>query len=262
MARERYLLHAGEDTIHDPEAEKKAEQAEKTPRGKWGNFWFYHKWHVLIGAAVVLVAAWIIVSTVQTVRPDYTVGLLSQTPYPDTVLDSLAQGLEKYGKDLNGDGKVVVQVAQYTLPAPAASGAGIIASGSGSAAQLNLQQIQVDQTKFVTDISSGTSMIFICDDKSFLQQEKSEKMFAYSDGSTPPANAADYEKMRIALEKCPKLAGMNLSYRNSGTAVNAKLTDVMKNCSISMRCYKGTAVDGKQDSYYSACRALFQKLIS
>ncbi len=25
MARERYLVNAGEDTIHDPEAEKKAE---------------------------------------------------------------------------------------------------------------------------------------------------------------------------------------------------------------------------------------------
>lgn len=263
MARERYLLHAGEDTIHDPDAEKKAEQSDKTPHGKWENFWFYHKWHVLIGAAVILVIVWSIVSSMQTVKPDYTVGLLTQTSYPDTVVDDLASGLEKYGKDVNGDGKVVVEIAQFNLPVGSSSAVTVNpASSDLTQQQQNLQLLQANQAKWITDISSGVSMIFICDDASFRQQEKNTQLFAYLDGSTPPKNVVDYDKTRVALEKCPKFAGMNVSFKSASGSVDVKLTSLMKNCSISLRAYKGTAIDGKEDNYYNASKALFQKLIS
>lgn len=260
MARERYLLHAGEDTIHDPEAEKKAEQSDRTPHGKWDNFWYYHKWHIVLGVAAVLVVVWLTVSTLQTVKPDYTVGMLTQKTYPEAMLDSFSKEIAKYGKDLNGDGKVVVQIVQYSLPVQTSSGADSLSSVSSQ--RQDVQMLQVYQAKFVADLTSGTSMIFITDNESFQHQEKTERMFAYLDGRTPPDNAVDFDNMRIAFEKCPRHAGMNLSYQIDQKPMNQKLTDLMKNYSISLRCYKGTAIDGKQDSYYNASRELFQKLRS
>ena len=264
MAREGYLVHAGEDTIHDPEAEKKAEQAGKTPHGKWENFWFYHKWHVVIGIAVAAVVIGTVVSTVKTVQPDYTVGLITRNSYPEEVTNQLGQTMAKYGVDRNGDGKVVVQVASYVVTPQSASSAGSgSSSGSGTAGQADPQMEMAYRTKLMADVSTGTSMIFVTDDASFLAQEKAgDHIFAYTDGSTPKDSAADYDKMRVSLSKCPKLANLRITYQTTNGSANMKLTDVLKDGSVSLRIYKGSAIEGKQDDYYKASKALFQKLIS
>ena len=49
MARERYLLGAGEDTIHSGVIEL------KTAKDKRANWWFYHKNHLIIGIIMTIV---------------------------------------------------------------------------------------------------------------------------------------------------------------------------------------------------------------
>ncbi len=98
---------------------------------------------------------------------------------------------------------------------------------------------------------------------SFNGQEKSgNHVFAYNDGSTPPDNATDYDKMRVSLSKCPKFANLKVTYQAMTGSANVKLTDILKDGGISLRVYKGSAIEGKQDDYYKASKALFQKLIS
>lgn len=262
MARERYLVNAGEDTIHDPEAEKKAEEAVKTPKGKWNNFWFYHKLHVVIGVVVAAIVITTIVSATRTVQPDYTVGLISQNAYPDSVTTELGQMMSKYGVDRNHDGKVVVQVQMYQIPALSSS-SGTAASSGPAGAQVDPQVAQAYQVKLIGDIQGGTSMIFITDKDSFIRQEKSgDHVFAYNEGTTPPDNATDYDKMRIPLSKCPKFANLKVTYKAMTGSTNVKLTDILKDGGISLRVYKGSAIEGKQDDYYRASKELFQKLIS
>ena len=261
MAREGYLVNAGEDTIHDPEAEKRAEQAVKTPKGKWNNFWFYHKWHVVIGvvAAVIVIAT--VVSSMKTVQPDYTIGLISRNAYPDEVTSQLGQEMAKYGVDRNHDGKVVVQVMMYQIAPPSASSS--LVGSASSAAPVDPQMAEAYQVKMIADIQSGTSMIFLTDADSFTSQEKSgNHIFAYNDGSTPKDSATDYDRMRVPLSKCPKFANLQVSYRTTGDPVKVKLTDILKDGGISLRVYKGSAIEGKQDDYYKASKALFPKLIS
>lgn len=262
MARERYLVNAGEDTIHDPEAEKRAEQSDKTPRGKWENFWFYNKWKVIIGALVLVVVAWSVISSVTTVKADFTVGLLTEKTYPDSVLDALSGEMEKYGKDLNGDGKVVVQVAQFVLPGEASAKTSFSASSDMAQQQQNLQMLQAYQAKWITDMSVGTSMILISDNANFMQQEKTNRIYSYLDGTTPSETATDYDKMRVPLEKCPKLADTMVTLQTGNDSVNVKLSKMMPDCSISIRRYKGTAIAGKADDYYNASMELLKKLIS
>lgn len=264
MARERYLVNAGEDTIHDPEAEKKAEEEVRTKRGKWDNFWYYHKWHVVIGIVVAAVVIGSVVSSLKTVRPDYSVGLISATAYPSDVTDQLGDEIAKYGTDLNHDGKVTVQVNLYQIADQiASSAAGGSGASSAAAPQVDPQMAAAYQVKLAGDISAGTSMIFLTDEKSFLQQEKAgDHIFAYTDGSTPKDGATDYGRMRAPISKCPKLKNLKVTYQTTEGSADVKLTDILKDGALSLRVYQGTGIDGKQDDYYKASKALFLKLIS
>lgn len=271
MAREGYLVNAGEDSIHDPAAEKKAEETDRTPRGKWNNFWYYHKIHVIIGAVAAVFAAFIISSSLHTVHPDYNVAMIVQHYYPDAVTDAIGKEMEKYGKDLNGDGKVVVQVNQYYFPPSDASGgtsggsASVLSSGSAGTGAQNAgdaQMVVANRTKMAGDLSLGTSIIFLTDDASFRSQEiDGSRLFAYLDGSTPKAGAADFDRMRVPAAKT-RLAGVKIRSDDlpSGTAL--RVGDVLPDLSISLRAYYGTSIEGKQKDYYEASKALFRKIVS
>lgn len=239
MARERYLLHAGEETINQAGAEIKADN----PKAKWKNFWYYHKFHVLIGVVVVLVAGFLIHDVTSVVHADYEVGLITQSSYPEDDIQALETELAKYGKDLNSDGKVVVQVNATT-----------VAADSSNAGDPNVQMAGV--VRLDADLSSGTSMIFLTDDASFLDQQKKQQMFSYLDGSVPVENASDFTRMRVALKDCKKLSGLR-----TGSPDGSALLDKL---SISMRVFKGTTLEGKKDKneYYAASKKLFDQVIS
>lgn len=105
MARERYLVGVSEEELRpDPPP------PPPTPKGKWQNFWFYHKWHVVIGVAVLFVAGVLIGQAVSRSDPDYRLAIATDTYISDTAVAMLEQELSAVGKDLNGDGQVLVQV--------------------------------------------------------------------------------------------------------------------------------------------------------
>ncbi len=231
MAREGYLLHAGEDRIHDPKAEKKAD----TPRKKWDNFWYYHKKHVILGVLAAAAAVFFIRDSMGRVQPDYTVGMATQTFYPDEAAEALEKAMEPFGKDLNGDGRVVVQISPYVLPAEGSASSGIADPRAAAAGRM----------KFVADVSAGESAIFITDDATFRQVEAQTGLFAYLDGGTPKKGARDYGRMRALIAQCPKLAGAE---------------GLPRGLSLSLRVFSGPAAEGDRAKDYAAAKELFQKL--
>ena len=242
MAREQYLLHAGEDTIHQPGENKKPE----TPKKKWENFWYYHRLHVLIAVVAAVVAGIMIGQSLQTVKPDYTVGLVTQAVCPSSDTDALQAAMQKYGKDLNGDGKVTVDVVQYTVASAVSGGASSGLSGADPQMQAAMQ------VKLTADLSTGTSMIFLTDDATFRKLQSDDHIFAYLDGSTPKETAADYDRMRVPLAECGAFRGLNLAGTQSSGGTGG--------LGISLRIYKGSAVEGKADAYYRDSKELFDKL--
>lgn len=106
MAREMYLVGVSEDELKPtPKIEP-----PRTPKEKWANFWYHYKWlfwGCLFGAVVLVV---LVVQSATVNRPDYQVLLVSDQAYLDTQLDPLEMSLAKYGKDLDGDGQVEVQI--------------------------------------------------------------------------------------------------------------------------------------------------------
>ena len=94
----------------DVRPEKPLELTKKQRRQNW---WHYHKWHVLIGVAVVLIGAdwgWNILTQV---TPDYQIAYVGSVPLSEGDGASWETQLAAFGMDCNGDGKVVVQLKQY-----------------------------------------------------------------------------------------------------------------------------------------------------
>ena len=149
MARERYLVNAGDETINRDEI------VLKTKKEKRQNFWYYHKWHFIIGLIVAILLFSFIRSIVTQVDPDYEIAFMTQTAYPETLTDQLADYIEQYGEDLNGDGKVTVQMNCYQF-----------FTGS-SADNADYNAVMAGSVKFTSDAMMGSSMIFITDDQSF-----------------------------------------------------------------------------------------------
>jgi hypothetical protein len=229
MAREGLLIHAGDDRPEPPLP------APDTPKKKWENFWYYHKWHAMV---LLLAAGMLFFLARDLTRPkaDYEIGLITAYNCPQEAIDLLEKSIAKYGGDLNGDGRVTVQIDSYTINA----------ADSGSEAQA------ANQVKLETDLSTGECMLFLTDEDSFSRQQEREQMFANTDGSRPQKGKNGPEGMRIPLSKLKALAG--LSYRTEEDG------NLMDGLGLSLRVYRGTAVDGKKDAYWNASRRLFQKL--
>ena len=242
MAREGYLLHAGEETIHQLSAEKKP----NSPKLKWDNFWYYHKLHVLIAIVIVSLLVFFVHDMTSRVNPDYEIGMITQTTYSTEAADQLESQLAKFGEDLNGDGKVVVQVNSYT-----------VTDSSSSSQNVDPNAQMAGFVKLSADFSEGTSMIFITDDASFQAEQSKAQLFSYLDGSTPAEGAKDYNKMWKSLNACKALTNPKVAI------ADGKSQNLFNGLRISMRTFQGSQLEKKNDKvvYYKACKKLFDKII-
>ena len=152
---------------HTPEPPK-----EYTKKEKVQNWWHYHKFIVLGVVVAILVVAWFIKDTVFHTRPDVQIGYIGQYDLPADTVTALQDALTPYCTDLNGDGKVVVQVNSYTVD--------FNAENDNSDAYNQMAGV----TRLSADLSdSGTLYVMLIADPAGFQ--KSTGALAYLDG-TPP----------------------------------------------------------------------------
>ncbi len=165
MVKEKYLPF--EEPKKEPEPPKTPKERRKL---KWDNFWYYHKTHVWIGAFVVLVVAVTFAFRDTSPKPDYQVGLITQTIYPQEFIESLERELEKYADDYNGDGNIRVQVNNYML------------NSLGG----DPQMITAHMTKFMGDAETVASIIYLSDEKNLLDYAKQGYFGYYKTGEPLP----------------------------------------------------------------------------
>lgn len=192
MASARYTL-----LIKPEDIQPDAPPRELTPQEKRENFWFYYKWHVIVGVAVFVLAFSLIWEVVTQVKPDYTIGIISSNTLPVGVGDVMAEKLTPYFDDRNGDGKVVVTVMEYSV-------------ASGEALNNIDPNVQMaNSTKLMGDLDLGESMLFLTDDLEFFEEQYF--LFAYNDGSAPVEGVRpDYDRMGVRWGDCPLLTSLEL----------------------------------------------------
>ena len=103
MARERYLIGVDTQKLQ----EERAPERPLTFREKVEKFWYNYQWAVIIGGVILalIIAGAVLVGSREKV--DYTLVLVTKGKLAETALDELAEEMELYGKDLDGNGDVL-----------------------------------------------------------------------------------------------------------------------------------------------------------
>lgn len=87
-----------------------------TPAEKRKNWWHYHKWHVAIGAILLLIGVDWVYHAATRVRPDYQIAYVGAAPLSEEAGAAWESRLAALGTDCNGDGRVAVQLHSYPSP--------------------------------------------------------------------------------------------------------------------------------------------------
>lgn len=169
---------------------------EYTKQQKAANWWHYHRLHLAVGAIVLILVCLFIRDTVFQIRPDYQVAYVARAELPVDTAEALTEALQQYGQDLNGDGRVVVQLNQYTLDFGSES--------SNDDAYIRMAGI----TRLSADISSKDgSYIFLLEDPQSFQEQTGALQSLDGELDLP---AGAWTTMVYRWKDCPVLAGLNL----------------------------------------------------
>lgn len=160
MAREGLLVGVGEEELRpDPKPEQ-----PKTFKGKWDNYWYLYKWQTLGALFAIVVLAVCISQAFSKNDPDYHIVMATSGYISETAVNKIEAALQKYGKDLDGDGKVEVMVE--TLDFDSEQPSYTVAA----------------QTKLAAYLSSGDVMFYVFDkdtyDKQIVPQLNGEALFS------------------------------------------------------------------------------------
>ena len=176
---------------------------EYTKTEKAGNWWHYHKWHVVaVIVALVLVASFI-KETVFSTKPDYQVAFVGIQNLPDDTVSALTEALQSFGEDLNGDGQVSVLVNQYVLDMDKLS----------DTTEVDPYMQMAGLTRLSADISSRDgSFIYLLEDPALF--ESYTEALSYLDGTLPAdtddSASLDWTRMVYRWTDCPVLTGLDL----------------------------------------------------
>lgn len=195
----------------------------KTPKEKWDNFWFQYKWYVIAVTAMVVVLSVLVAQCVSRPKYDFEAVYFTYTPVLDEQTEKIADYLEKYAEDVNGDGEVKVQVINCSL------------SENG-----NVQYKNTMLTKLQTLIAGDEkALIYITDKDSYKYLE------SISD------NVSIFESEPLALGE--------EFYNSTATESLGNLPDGLQ---ISCRRVSDTVLENKKDidSLYKASKSLIEKL--
>ena len=243
MARERYLHNAGEDTIHSNEIKL------VTAKDKRKNWWYYHKFHLLIGIIAAALVGNFIYSIATKVEPDYTIALLTSYSMPQNGITQLEECIAPYADDRNGDGKVVVQVSNYVF----------------SQDTSDYTQQEASLVRFIADASENQSMIYLHDEDGLgvlAASDNLEGFFQYLDGMPMPEGADDFENAMLSWEEV-KAFDEFVPQAAEGDAYDPEiLKELYGRLRVSLRAAEGSSIerDEKDLAYYEDCVALLQRL--
>lgn len=76
-------------------------------------WWWYHKTHVLIGAAALAVVLYALLPGLLAAKPDYCLAIVSRAYVSDETREAVRERLQPLLPDRNGDGQVLLEVYTY-----------------------------------------------------------------------------------------------------------------------------------------------------
>lgn len=168
-----------------------------TRKEKLANWFYYYKWWIVVWAVLLYIIGSILWSAlgIGKVKPDYIFAYVGGRELSEEFAASLEAGLASLGSDVNGDGKVDLELRQYV-------------TGYDGDLETAMYYNYASDVRLVADISQAESYFFLTDDPAGIQ--KAYGIFAQPDGSPPPEGDDSVEGKVIPWEDCPALAGLDI----------------------------------------------------
>ena len=232
---------AGEYFKYLARNEKPREKTVLTPEEKRRNWWDYHKWHVVIGACLLIALLDIGKSVfhIGEVRPDIQVAYVGSNELsPETVL-FLQEAFSALAADANGDGRTTVQVNQYASKEQA----GAEAFYHTAAAEVRL----------MGDLEDCESFLFLLEDAETFQEQY--QVLSYPNGSLPESFKDSAADCSFRWENCPVLSDLAAGY-NQNSGANASAAAELSSLFLARRGFWGN----KTVQNLSACEDLWVTL--
>lgn len=238
-----WVTKDSQETYENTEPVRTYTKAEKA-----GNWWHYHKIHVLIVIVVLGILASIAKDTFFRTEPDYQIAYVGLQDLPTDTAEALTTALQAMCDDRNGDGQVVVQLNQYQVD--------LHSDTDDTDAYSQMAGI----TRLSADLSSTDgSYIYLLEDPEAFESYTAS--LRYLDGTVPDEDAkpTDWEKMVYRWTDCPVLTGLDLGTYTGYTLVDdttGSNQDVLGKLYIGCR---GTWTEQAEEGY-AADEQLWQKL--
>lgn len=211
---------------------------DRSARARAGNWWHYHARSVALTALCLIAALALLRGIFVRERPDLSVGLVAAEVLAPEDAAALAEGLATLCEDVNGDGRVLVDVEQFALTFDA----------DDNYSSMNERMANLTRLTGSIYASDGANIFLIEDPEGFQRRTGALK---YLDGSIPSADD-DYDpegwrSMTLACSDCPGLRALTLR-----AGARAKLD----------RLYLGLCAPSPRDDprLTSATDALWRKL--
>ena len=168
---------------------------ELTKEEKAQNWLYYHKPHLIAGAVLLAIVGSILWSAlgIGRTRPDHIVAYIGRNELPAAAAEELQRALEALGSDVNGDGKVAVELRQY-------------ANDRSGDEETAMYYNSVANNKLMADLTAGDSYFLLVEDPQAVQ--RSLQIFARADGTPPAEDDYDAAGKVLRLCDCPALAGL------------------------------------------------------
>ena len=204
----------------------------------WKNWWYYHKWYVIIGVILLGVALDLIGNALGlfTKSPDLQIAYVGKAPLPQDTVSALQLAFTSLAGDYNHDGQTIVQINQY------------ISSSNTTDVDTAYYQYASEIT-LIGDISDCESYLFLMEDARDFQREY--QLLALPDGSCPDETDYSADDKTFVWSDCPVLAEAELgSYTETamGQATTGSNQELLAGLFVGRRCfYNDDTVDNLQE---------------
>lgn len=220
---------------------KPEEKREPTREEKIKNWWYYHKWHVLVAIVMLLVVGDIAGDIITEVRnrPDYSFAYVGSSSLPEETVTQLTEALAQLGEDLNGNGKVQVALHQYI----------VYPQEGEQATGKPYTMLQGAQVQLAADITNCESFFFLMENPQKFHADY--EILATSEGM---------EAQFYAWRDCPALMELPLGGFTLETA-NKIYSGMSQELLSRLYIGKRDFWEGEACENQEGCEALWKKLV-
>lgn len=206
---------------------------------KWSAFrnWLdYHIGWVILGAVLVWLLSSVIMDDVTRPKTDVQAAYVGSETLTDSASAAIQTVLESYCPDVNGDGKVVVEVVSYVVP---------------TLFEPSMQGLTEYLTKasLAGDLEAEQSELFLLEDASVFQRTYLRLELPGGEGALPDADDFSGANNSLRWSACPALANAALDGGDSGLMVFDADREFIQTLEI---CPRGYATAEDRERHWGA----------